>query len=301
MDMQTYTIVKNYRDNPTLRKSFNELAKTTFDLDFEDWYQNGYWGEYYNPYSVVIEGEVVANVSVNLMDFMVPQDEINSVSEAGIKHYIQLGTVMTKESCRNKGMIRKIMHEIEKDYGKEADGIYLFANDSVLDFYPKFGFRKAAEYQYEKEVVINGEKTIKQIPMKEKQDWEVLEKAMEKSVLCSRFDAVHKKELVMFYVTKFMQENVFYVKAGEAYVIAEEEGDCLLLHAIFSENPVQIDKIIEAFGREIRRVKLGFTPKETQGFLVSELREEDTTLFLKGSGFPNPETEKLMFPTLTHA
>lgn len=112
---------------------------------------------------------------------------------------------------------------------------------------------------------------------------------------------MHKKELALFYATKFMQENVFYDKEEEAYVIAETEGDCLFLHAIFSENPVQLDQIIEDFGREIRRVKLGFTPKETQGFRVSELREEDTTLFLKGNGFPDLETAKLMFSTLTHA
>lgn len=304
MDMKTYEIVKNYRNNPTLRKSFNGLAKVTFDLDFEDWYQNGYWGDLYNPYSVVIGDEVVANVSVNLMDFTVlqgGQDGISSVSESGIKHYIQLGTVMTKKTYRNKGLIREIMREIEKDYGKETDGIFLFANDSVLDFYPKFGFRKAAEYQYEKEVTINGVRTIKQIRMKERQDFRVLEKAIEKSVPYSRFDTVHKKELALFYATKFMQENVFYDKEEEAYVIAETEGDCLFLHAIFSENPVQLDQIIEDFGREIRRVKLGFTPKETQGFRVSELREEDTTLFLKGNGFPDLETAKLMFSTLTHA
>ncbi len=30
-----------------------------------------------------------------------------------------------------------------------------FANDSVLDFYPKFGFKEAKEYQYSKDVTID--------------------------------------------------------------------------------------------------------------------------------------------------
>ena len=38
-------VIKNYKDNDALRKSFNELAMKTFDISFEDWYQNGYWGE----------------------------------------------------------------------------------------------------------------------------------------------------------------------------------------------------------------------------------------------------------------
>lgn len=58
-------IIKNYRDNAKLRRSFNALAGKTFGLNFEDWYQNGFWGDDYNPYSVVLNVEVVANVSVN--------------------------------------------------------------------------------------------------------------------------------------------------------------------------------------------------------------------------------------------
>ena len=58
-------IIKDYRDHMGLRHSFNELAGRTFGLDFENWYQNGFWGDAYNPYSVVENGRVVANVSVN--------------------------------------------------------------------------------------------------------------------------------------------------------------------------------------------------------------------------------------------
>ena len=102
--MSSIEILKDYRENAELRHSFNELAKKTFGLNFEDWYQNGYWTDKYNP------------------------------------HSIQLGTVMTDEAYRNRGLIRLIMEDIEKEYADKADGMYLFANDSVLSFYPKFGF-----------------------------------------------------------------------------------------------------------------------------------------------------------------
>ncbi len=82
-------LIKNYRDNEMLRKSFNALAMKTYGLDFEDWYQNGYWGEAYTPYSIVEEGKIVANVSVNTMDFIL---------DGSRKHVIQLGTVMTDEA-----------------------------------------------------------------------------------------------------------------------------------------------------------------------------------------------------------
>lgn len=64
-------VIKNYRNNNELRHSFNELAGKTFGLNFEDWYQNGFWGDNYNPYSVVKDGKVVANVSVNKTDMLI--------------------------------------------------------------------------------------------------------------------------------------------------------------------------------------------------------------------------------------
>ena len=75
-----YKINKYYRDNDILRKSFNELAKDTFCLDFEDWYQNGYWKDNYIPYSVTDNDRVVANASVNIMDFFYLQMTVSLIS-----------------------------------------------------------------------------------------------------------------------------------------------------------------------------------------------------------------------------
>ena len=97
----------NYRDNDALRASFNELAGKVFGLSFENWYQNGFWKDNYIPYSVVIDGKVVANVSVNRCD----------VSYNGeTKSLIQLGTVMTDPDHRGKGYARELMEKIIFDY-----------------------------------------------------------------------------------------------------------------------------------------------------------------------------------------
>ena len=93
-------IVKGYRADDALRRSFDALAQRTFGLTFEDWYQNGFWGDDYVPYSVVVDGEVAANVSVNRTDFVLDGEK---------KRFIQLGTVMTDERYRGRGMIRRLM------------------------------------------------------------------------------------------------------------------------------------------------------------------------------------------------
>lgn len=285
-------VVKGYRDQKQLRESFMELARKTFELDFSDWYENGYWGENYIPYSIADHDKIVANVSVNRMRFLMDGIE---------KNYIQLGTVMTEKDYRNQGLIRYLMEEVEKDYGKEMDGIYLFANDTVLDFYPKFGFREEKESQYGRKVSIVGEKSVLLYPVKGEKERKVLERAVETSVCQGRFSMNRNVSLVMFYLSKFMQENVYYLPRQNAYVVAEYQGDILFLYDVFADKRVDLDSVIEAFGKEVKRVELGFTPFPGSGYEKKIWKEEDTTLFVKGKGLAGFSTWNMMFPLLSHA
>lgn len=287
-----FEFVKDYKENDALRASFNRLAEKTFGLNFEDWYQNGFWQDKYIPYSMIKDGEVVANVSVNIM---------NMRWDGKLKHLIQLGTVMTEEQYRNQGLIRRLMEEIEDDYEDKADGMYLFANDSVLEFYPRFGFEKTEEYQYSREVMIDRTVTVEPIPMKTKEDWKVLENVIKNNQFRGQFDMADNPGLYMFYVSKFMQENVYYNAESETYVIAEVEEKELLIHAVFSERDILLEDVIASFGSEIEKVILGFTPKEREGYDCRKICEEDTTLFVKGKIFDDFEKKRMMFPTLSHA
>lgn len=127
------------RDHDALRKSFNKLTGKTFGFDFENWYRSGGWGAFYVPH-VLLDGErVISNVSVNWIKFDI----------CGVKKtYLQLGTVMTDEAYRGQGLNRRIMERVLEEYSSKVDGMYLFANDTVRRYYPKFGFRASKEYEY---------------------------------------------------------------------------------------------------------------------------------------------------------
>lgn len=286
---KNFKLVKGYQENEALRMSFNRLAKKLFDLSFEDWYQNGYWKNQYIPYSIIDSNKVVANVSVSIMDF---------VCSGVPKRYIQLGTVMTEPSYRNQGLIRRLIQEIEQDF--QADGWFLFANDQVVDFYPKFGYRRGTEYRYSKMVCIEKEQTALPIPMEQPKDWNRLEQAIALSISNSMFDMRNCAELILFYVTKFMRADVYYIKSQNAYVIAEIYNKVLFLYEVISDQIVDLNVVAEAFGRKIRRIVLGFTPIKKEGYEVAEFHEQDTTLFLKGVDFENFEEERKMFPVLSH-
>lgn len=286
-------IIRGYRNQDALRGSFNQLARETFDgLDFEGWYQDGYWSDRYDPHSIVIDGEVAANVSVNFMDFL---------WNGHRKHFIQLGTVMTAEGFRNEGLIRRIMDGIEEEYGQRADGFYLFANDSVLDFYPKFGFKKAMEYCYTKPFSASEGSSAVRISMKEQAERKRLEDAMRRSVSYSRFRMADNDNLIFFYLTGPMQDCVYYDDRHDAYVIAQIEKEVLTVHDIFSEKQYPVDDILAMFGRDLRQVRFGFTPACAEGCTVEAYREEDCTLFVKGAALEDLEKDKVIFPTLSHA
>ena len=285
-----FCIEKNYRNNEVLRASFNRLAEKTFGLNFENWYRNGFWKDNYIPYSVVIDGEVVSNVSVNAC---------NMNYKGKLVKLIQLGTIMTDDDYRGNGYARALMEEVLKDYDGKVDGIYLFANDSVLEFYPKFGFKEAKEYQYSKEVTISGECTAQNVPLRDKIDFDRTVEILDTKKQNAQLYMVDNPGLYMFYLSQFMTENLFYIEECNSYAIAEVEDDTLILHTIIGNGAV--DEVIRAFGSQVKKVVLCFTPKDTSGLEKSELHEEDTTFFVQGKFFEDSRDDEYMMQAITHA
>jgi len=290
MGLRTFCIEKNYRNNEALRASFNRLAEKTFGLNFENWYRNGFWKDNYIPYSVVLDGEVVSNVSVNAC---------NMNYKGQIVKLIQLGTIMTDDDYRGNGYARALMEEVIKDYDGQVDGIYLFANDSVLEFYPKFGFREAKECQFTKDVTISGECTAQNVPLRDKIDFDRTVEILDTKKQNAQLYMVDNPGLYMFYLSQFMTENLFYIEECNSYAIAEVEDDTLILHAIIGAGAV--DEVIRAFGSQVKKVVLCFTPKDTSGFEKSELHEEDTTFFVQGKFFEDNRGDEYMMQAITHA
>ena len=241
---------------------------------------------------MVDNGKVIANVSANIMKF---------VEKGMVKNYIQLGTVMTDKAYRNQGLSRKLLEAVLIDYKDKADGFYLFANNSVLDFYPKFGFKKSKEYQYVKAVNNEGELEAVRLPMDTKSDWDKLEAVINESINNSSFEMVGNAELILFHIINFMRECVYYIKDLDAYIIAEWEKDTLFVHHVFGRCEIDWDILIQKFGKTVKKVMLGFTPKQVNDFDIIEYAEEDTTLFVMGKDLDLFADKKLLFPTLSHA
>lgn len=287
----SWTIEKNIRGNPILRESFMELALQTFHIDFHAWWKNGFWEEKYIPYSITDGTQVAANISVNLIDMLWNGEK---------KRYIQLGTVMTAPEHRGKGFSRKLMETVLDDWKEKCDAVYLFANDSVLDFYPKFGFRKADEYQVSLKC---SRKTgnVHKLDMSKPQDLQILFTYYQKSNPYSRFPMVDNKGLLAFYCTGFLKENVYFLQDFDTVAVVETDGTDCICYDLFSDTKADLEKILEVLAvPETKRMILGFTPNESIG-QASLLKEDDTTLFFLDGKDDLFHQHPLMFPLLSHA
>lgn len=285
---------KAVREDAGLRESFNALTRKTFGFDFEDWYDAGCWGDLYVPHVLTDGDRVVSNVSVNLMRF-----DVGGVQ----KNYVQLGTVMTDPEYRGRGLNRRLMEQVLAEYRGKADGIYLFGNDRVLTYYPKFGFEACKEYEYYLPIDPAEDAELYEIervmPSRRLYDW-ITGCSGEQNPNDGLYMS-HNLGLYQFWLAAEFRESVYHLPENETYVVAEVTGDRLYIHQIFGKQRVELKRLAKAFGEKVSEVVLGYTPASKEQLLVREHKEEDTTLFILGDDLKRMQREKMMFPVLSHA
>lgn len=297
---EEYLFTNRIGENQELLSSFNELAKHSFGISFHE------VGGDYEPHVLVRNHKVCANISVNQVPFMV-----NGVK----KLYIQLGTVMTLESERKKGLSRWLMEAIIKEWRTKCDAIYLFANDSVLDFYPKFGFVAKDEYDYRMAGVgtyfdsATGSKKVSSQPdllhldMSQESSYELVKEKYKEGNSFATIYMIENKGIFEFYYRGLMNENIYYIEEYDVVVTAGLEEDALICYEILGTTKASLIQILKAVAAEFDKeeIVLGFTPIDTRGFVCQLHEEEDTTLFVNRVGENPMENRRWMFPVLTHA
>jgi GNAT superfamily N-acetyltransferase len=290
IDNEEYYIIKNYKDNNKYRLGLNKLTQATYGFDFEEWYQQGYWSDKYCPYSLVHEEQVVANISASTIDFLI---------EDKLWHTLQIGTVMTAEAYRKKGLSRELMNIVLAEYEDSCDLIYLYANDTVLNFYPKFGFEQAEEYNYSKTVIKGKDNPpYRKLNIKESSDKDLIIRIVTNTCPASRISMIGNPGLDMFYLISFMAEDIYYIEALDLVAVAEFDGDSMFLFDVFCEHKVDLEIVMNTLmNKGEMKVTLGFTPLDVNSYTCERLKEEGTTFFIKGGRF----YKKGRFPILSHA
>lgn len=287
-------IIQDYFENDIYRRSFNDLARATFGLDFEEWYKKKYFKGKYTCYSYVADDQVIANISAN---------EMQVVIKGEVKKAIQLGTVMTREDCRGNGLAGKLMKYVLKIYENKCDFIYLFANDTVLEFYPKFGFKKVIEANYTlgTDRVDKKEGTIIELQVGTSFTNTLIDRLIQKRVPISKtWGIVEDTWPLEVYCKEGFKDNLYYIKEDDLIVIGGRKDGILHLYDVISATPFNLDHIVEKFiEEEDKQILFHFVPElETYKATCTYVERTDDTLFIKGIKLD--EAYEVLFPMISH-
>lgn len=280
-----FKLVTDFKDDQELRNSFNQLTRETYGFDFEEWYKNDYWTDRYIPYSLMAGDRIVANVSANIM---------NCTIQGEHKKYIQIGTVMTAKEYRKQGLGRELIEKVITIYKDQCDGIYLFANNNVLEYYPKFGFKVGKEFIYKKKLNTEIKGDFIKITDNREKFFDYVHNAAVNDGM-----AICNDGLMGFYQHNL--DDVYYSSSLDAYVILIFAGNKVQLQAIIAKYEVDMDIVVSYLGGMAEVVVLDFTPLNRKGYEVSEYKTEDCTLFFMGEDLERIEREQMHFSPLSHA
>lgn len=296
--MSEYQLISDYKQNEKHKESFNELAKHVFGLDFKEWYNKGCWNDNFICYSYVDGDKVIANASVNKMVVVSDGMEYNA---------IQVGTVMTHPAYRHQGLAAKLMDHIIKKYEQNYDFIYLFANNTVLDFYPKFGFKPVQESSFSlktSDLRIQRDKkfTLRKLDVNNKADFEMMKEfAAERIPVSSILGLKGNEHLLMFYFTLAFNDAVYYIEEEEMIVIFKQENHVLHIFDVISKKRVELERVLAGIvSADMETINLYFTPDYVVNDIHTELITESNDLL-----FVRPLLKNLnkhfLFPLTSHA
>ncbi len=292
----TLHFISDYKNDPIYRLSFNELAGKTFGIDFERWYQLGFWSDGYICYSFTDTNRVVANVSACRMDIIRKGNGISAV---------QIGTVMTASEYRGQGLAAKLMNIVLEAYEKKCELIYLFANNKATGFYPKFGFRPSIkEWQYFAEILTDGRYPGKyrKLNLQQNDDLKLLvEMVNERATISDIFDVERGESILLWHCLYIFSHDIYYLNDLGVLVIAKVTNDTLHLYDVIGPEKVDFIPVFQRVASVgIKKVLFYFTPdfQDVEG-MSSPYKPEDYTFFVRSDAISLKG--RFFYPIMAHA
>ncbi|GMK39734.1 GNAT family acetyltransferase [Paenibacillus sp. CCS19] len=275
-DASGFSLMSNYKNDEILRKSFNQLANEVFGIDFEHWFQQGFWDNHYICHSIVINQKVVSNVSIS---------KLNLIIDGTNHRAIQIGTVMTHPDYRGNGFSGALMKHVLETYRDECEVFYLFANDSVHHFYPKFGFAPCSEVRFSMKaapisIVNNG---LRQLDCSNEEDLQLITQILETCTpISNQFGISDNQGIFMFYALNVFQDSIYLMEEEETIIVYQNEGNVLHLYDVVSKNKVDLVRLLSHISNsDTEIIQFHFTPDRFTDNVNCEPMSQSDLLFVK--------------------
>jgi GNAT superfamily N-acetyltransferase len=290
---QNYKLLQNYRNDTNLVEKYHEFISKIFpSISFREWYEKGFWAKNYIPYSLIKDNVIISNVSVSIMNVFVDGQE---------KIAAQIGAVGTLLEYRHQGLSRHLMNYIIDKLKDKVHFFFLFANDTVMDFYPKFGFRNIKESNFilEKNIPkINY--SARKLNIRNNADYSLLQNLIKKRKPITKTFGAEKYDFVtMWHVLNIYSNDIFYLEEEEIiFIKTEKDGILEIWEVIFKEKfdfQEVLYKIITS--ESINKIIFHFPPDQLE-YEYNKIISEQSGLFVRGEIFKNHS--KMKFPETAH-
>ena len=242
------TVTLNRQNNPAYEAMFDDLIQEVFGFSFIPWFEYELWDDKYESYSIIEDGIMLSNVCIFKSDLLINGEKAPA---------IQFGAVATRKAERGKGLSRLLMEHVLSLYPNTP--AYLFANPSVVDFYPKFGFRQVQTYIPEISLELNNAKSAS---VKCGLDDAILEEILSnRNIYSSVVDCTNSQSIQMFHLIMSYSEDIYYLPNSGVIVAATAKDGRLFLADVVSRHPVTFENIARELPFSgIHTVEFGFCP-----------------------------------------
>ena len=262
-------IIMNNRPNPEYEEMFNDLMQEVFGFTFEHWFEYVPWVENYESYSIIENGVMLANLCITKTEMILMGQRVQAN---------QFGAIATRENARGRGLSRLLMEHVLSLYPDTL--AYLSANPSVVDFYPRFGFRQVQTYKpvISREINNNPATAVK---------YEIDDVA-ERKCYSSIVDCTNTFSVNIFHMIMEYEDDIYFLPSCDAVVIARQDGERLFIADVIAQKPITFEQIApELPFAGVKTVEFGFCPdlfKDSHGLDNGMIWEKDnmTPFFLRG-------------------
>ncbi|EAG4992140.1 N-acetyltransferase, partial [Listeria monocytogenes] len=211
--------------------------------------------------------------------------------------------VMTHPNYRGQGLAKNLLNHVIAKYEDQYDFLYLFANDTVLDFYPKFGFERIEESSFTVDACNLKKKAskLKKLNPDNKTDFQLISRIVSKRApLSNILDVKESEDLLMFYVLIALKNELYYLEELDVIVLMEQEGTDLYVLDILSTKKLDVVEVLSYLStKKIETIHLLFTPEKSKYIDAAYIIETEDMLFVR----PNVLTSEnyFLFPATSHA
>ncbi len=256
--------------NKEYQKRLNHLLKGIF-FDFQFWYDLNLWDENYESYSISKGDEMVSNICVYKTQILFKGEPHLALS---------VGAVATREDYRGKGLSRRLMEHIVAKY--RGTPMYLYADDEVLDFYPKFGFERVYEKQPVSDSVVDNTADAIRLSY---DDPKIQTYVYNRVSYSPKLDCLNTACINMFHIhLGYLKNNLFEIPELSTLVVAKQQGTTLRLIGVFSLKHILFAQLLPLLPfSNVDRIEFSFMPYWPDLHYVMEEREM-SPLFVRGLG-----------------